>query len=76
MEGNPIFRGKGIPIKLQENHKRVVLNGLSLDMVNDRELQFHLIHVRDPTEWEKAFVGIDVVLSMCAYVSVECGCLG
>lgn len=58
MEGSPLARSRGRPRKpIGEIIKKDLdFNNLSIDMISDRILWRHLIHVADSTWWEKAWL--------------------
>lgn len=57
MKGILIARGRGIPRKTigETINKDLDINGLSIDMVHDKTLWRHLLHIVDPSKWQKAW---------------------
>ena len=58
MEESQVKRGRGRPRKTirETNKKDLEVNELDPNLVYDRILWRHLIHVTDPTQWDKAWL--------------------
>lgn len=66
MEDNPIVRGRGKARKTinQTTKRDLNFNALSLNTIHDKTLLRHLIHVINPTKWEKALVFVVIVVDI------------
>jgi hypothetical protein len=66
MEESQVKRGRGRPKKIIRKtiRKDLEVNELDPNMVFDRTLWRHLIHVADPTWWDKAWWLLVVVIPL------------